>query len=74
MDLVIDYLGKRYVVGLKIWRGQEYHENREAQLAGYLDSCHLDTGYMLTYSFIHTRIKEISHLDVNGKKLIEVTV
>ena len=51
MDIVIDYLGERFVVELKIWRGQAYHEKGEIQLADYLDYYHLDKGYMLTYSF-----------------------
>ena len=37
MDLVIDYLGERHVVELKIWRGKAYHEEGERQLAAYLE-------------------------------------
>lgn len=74
MDLVIDYLGERYVVELKIWRGKAYHEKGEIQLAGYLDSYHLETGYMLTYSFKKTKEKGIRYHGINGKKLVEATV
>ena len=74
MDLVIDYLGERHVVELKIWRGKAYHEKGEVQLADYLDSCHLDTGYMLTYNFNKTGTPGIRHHIVNGRKLVEAMV
>lgn len=74
MDLVIDYLGRRHVVELKIWRGQAYHEKGERQLAGYLDSYHLDTGYMLTYSFNKGKKRSVDYRIIDGKKLMEATV
>jgi hypothetical protein len=74
MDLVIDYLGERHVVELKIWRGQAYHEKGEHQLAGYLESYHLDTGYMLTYSFNKGKKRGVEYRIIDGKKLIEATV
>ena len=51
MDLVIDYLGERFVIELKIWYGKSYHEKGERQLANYLEHYHLNKGYLLTYSF-----------------------
>ena len=41
MDVVIDYLGERFVVELKIWRGNAYNERGEEQLSDYLDYFHL---------------------------------
>ena len=74
LDLVIDYLGERYVLELKIWRGPAYHEKGEKQVAGYLESYHLDTGYMLTYNFNKNKKTGIEYRMVNGKKIIEATV
>ena len=74
MDIVIDYLGERFVVELKIWRGKAYHEKGEIQLADYLDYYHLDKGYMLTYSFNKNKTNEFTKNEVNGKTLIEVFV
>ena len=74
MDIVIDYLGERFVVELKIWRGQAYHEKGELQLADYLDYYHLDTGYMLTYSFNKKKNSVFTTKEVNGKTLIEAFV
>ena len=36
-DVIVDYLGKQYVIELKIWRGNEYNKRGEKQLAEYLD-------------------------------------
>ena len=74
MDVVIDYLGERFVVELKIWRGQAYHEKGEEQLANYIDYYHLDTGYMLTYNFNQKKSNGLISKTVNGKTLIEAFV
>jgi len=74
MDLVIDYRGERHVVELKIWRGQAYHEAGERQLAKYLESCHLDKGYMLTYSFNKVKAAGLSTVTVDGKTIVETIV
>ena len=74
MDIVIDYLGERFVVELKIWRGQVYHEKGEIQLADYLGYYHLDKGYKLTYSFNKKKNNEFTKNEVNGKTLIEAFV
>ena len=74
MDLVIDYLGERFVVELKIWDGKAYHEEGEKQLAAYLDALHLNKGYMLTYNFNKTKQQGMNRRIVNGKELIEAIV
>ena len=74
MDLVIDYLGERPVIELKLWRGQAYNEEGEKQLAAYLEACRLDKGYLLTYCFNNTKTPGLSRRTVNGKELIEALV
>lgn len=74
MDLVIDYLGERSVVELKIWRGQAYHEEGERQLVDYLDSLHLDKGYLLTYNFNKNKQIGLIEKTVKGKRLLEATI
>ena len=74
MDIVIDYLGERFVVELKIWRGEVYHEKGEQQLANYLDYYHLDKGYMLTYSFNKNKSTTLTTKIVQDKTLIEAFV
>jgi len=43
-DVVVDYLGRQYVIELKIWRGDSYNQRGERQLADYLDFFHLKEG------------------------------
>ena len=50
-DLIIDYRGHRYVVEMKIWRGENYNTRGEAQLCEYLDYFQVNTGYLLSFSF-----------------------
>lgn len=42
LDIVITYLKEKYLVELKIWRGDEYHQKGLKQLSEYLDINELD--------------------------------
>jgi len=74
MDVVIDYLGERFVVELKIWRGNAYNERGEDQLAAYLDYYHLDRGYMLSYNFNKKKTIGVHTVPVGDKTLVEAVV
>ncbi|WP_123053481.1 AAA-like domain-containing protein [Clostridium sp. JN-1] len=50
-DIVITYNKKMYILELKIWHGEEYHEKGLIQLAQYLEQYSLDTGYLLIFDF-----------------------
>ena len=71
MDVVIHYLGKRYVIELKIWRGERYNEKGEQQLKEYLDYFGLDTGYLLRFNFNKTKEAGVKRLEIDGKVLFE---
>ena len=49
--MVVDYLGERFIVEMKIWHGNEYNERGERQLAEYLDYFKQKKGYMLSFNF-----------------------
>ncbi|MEI6424049.1 MAG: AAA family ATPase, partial [Lentisphaerota bacterium] len=52
MDIVITYGAKQKdVVELKIWRGEEYHQEGLHQLSEYLDFQNLKHGYLLIFDF-----------------------
>lgn len=74
MDLVIDYLGQRYVVELKIWRGNAYNERGEKQLSDYLEYYHLKKGYMLSYNFNKNKKIGVHHVYLEDKELVEAVV
>ena len=77
MDVVIDYLGERFVVELKIWRGNAYNERGEEQLSDYLDYLdyfHLQKGYMLSYNFNKNKEVGVKTISVGEKVLVEACV
>ncbi len=75
MDVVIDYLGKQYVIELKIWRGDAYNERGEEQLCRYLEYFDLQEGYLLSFCFNQTKQSGLlPPIELNGRRLIEAIV
>lgn len=73
-DVIIDYLGKQYIIEMKIWHGEEYNTRGERQLSEYLDYYHLQTGYMLSFNFNQSKQVGIKQIEVGGKTLVEAVV
>lgn len=73
-DVVVDYQGEQFVIELKIWRGNAYHERGEAQLAAYLDYYHVNKGYMLSFCFNQKKQIGVRELVIGGKLLVEAVV
>ena len=73
-DVIVDYHGRQYIIEMKVWRGNAYHERGEKQLMDYLDHYHLKKGYMLSFCF--NRKKEIGVREVclGDKVLVEAVV
>ncbi|MDQ1354716.1 MAG: hypothetical protein QG657_5025 [Acidobacteriota bacterium] len=49
LDIVVTFENKKYIIELKIWRGESYHQEGIRQLCGYLDAQNETTGYLLVY-------------------------
>lgn len=49
LDVVVTYLDRKYVIELKIWRGEKYHQKGIEQLCDYLDRQDETRGYLLIY-------------------------
>lgn len=73
-DVIVDYLGERFVVELKIWRGNEYNERGEEQLAAYLEEYHLDKGYMISFNFNKNKRIGVKEVVLGGRKIVEAVV
>ena len=73
-DLIIDYYGVQFIIEMKVWRGNAYHERGEAQLTGYLDHYHLKKGYMLSFNFNKTKETGLREIQLGDKILIEAVV
>jgi hypothetical protein len=74
LDVVITYYEHRYIAELKIWRGEQAHQKGLLQLANYLDSLSLDTGYLIIFD--HKKVKNWASETVvaHGKNLFIVWV
>ncbi|MFI3212323.1 MAG: GxxExxY protein [Eubacteriales bacterium] len=73
-DIIIDYLGKQYIIEMKIWHGEEYNTRGEQQLTEYLDYYHLEKGYMLSFNFNENKEVGVKSIEIAGKILIEAVV
>ena len=73
-DVIVDYRGHQYVIEMKIWRGQEYNNRGEKQLAGYLDDYHVNKGYMVSCNCNRKMKTGIREIVFNDKVIIEAVV
>lgn len=73
-DVIVDYLGEQFVVELKIWRGNEYNERGEEQLAAYLEEYHLDKGYMISFNFNKNKRPGVREMLLGSRKIVEAVV
>ena len=73
-DVIIDYCKEQFVIEMKIWRGNAYHERGEEQLAEYLEYYHLNKGYMLSFNFNKKKQTGVKEIRIGNKVLIEAVV
>lgn len=73
-DIIVDYLGRQYVIEMKIWHGEEYNRRGEEQLMGYLADYGLDTGYMVSFNFNKSKTVGLKKICCRDKLLIEAVV
>lgn len=70
-DMVIHYLGRRYVIEMKIWRGERYNEKGEKQISEYLDYWGLKTGYLLSFCFNKNKEPGVAIVHIGDKTIYE---
>lgn len=73
-DVIIDYCKEQFVIEMKIWRGNAYHERGEEQLGEYLEYYHLNKGYMLSFNFNKKKQAGVKEIRIGNKVLIEAVV
>ena len=73
-DVIVDYLGKQYVIEMKIWHGDEYNCRGEQQLVGYLNEYHQTTGYLLSFNFNKNKKIGVKEIQYEDKVIIEAVV
>lgn len=73
-DIVVDYMGKQFIIELKIWKGEKYNADGEKQLIDYLNLYHLDRGYLLTFNFNKNKQAGIKEVFIQDKRILETIV
>lgn len=73
-DVIVDYLGKQYIIELKIWHGDEYNTKGEQQLSEYLDYYHINKGYLLSFNFNKNKQSGMHTIELNGRTIVEAIV
>ena len=74
MDVVVHWLGHRYVIELKVWRGERYRQRGEEQIRAYLDYFGLCVGYLLSFDFRRTKRPGVERIALGNAVLFEGTV
>ena len=73
-DVIVDYKGKRFVIELKIWRGNEYNTRGEQQLFEYLEFYKMEKGYLLSFNFNKNKKTGIQEIIYKEKRILEIVV
>ena len=73
-DVIVDYHGEQFIIEMKIWHGDEYHNRGEKQLIGYLDAYHQTKGYMVSFNFNKKKQIGVHEIVIGDKVLIEAVV
>jgi hypothetical protein len=72
LDILITYYQHQYVIELKLWRGQQAHENGLNQLTDYLDRLGLQEGALLIFDHQEQKQWKAEELSWNGKQIFAV--
>jgi hypothetical protein len=74
MDIVVTYLQEKYIIELKIWRGEESHKKGLQQLSNYLNIHGVTKGWLIIFDNRKnkSRSEEVIHFD--GKEIFAVWV
>ena len=74
LDIVITYNNHKYIIELKIWRGDNYHQKGLKQLADYLDINEQNKGYLLVFNFNKNKEYKKEEVIIDNKEITIVFV
>lgn len=74
MDLVVFYGLHKFIIEIKIWRGEKYGEDGYGQLAGYLKAHGMQRVYLLSFCDNKKSPRENRLLNYNGFEIYEEVV
>ncbi|MEM6697863.1 MAG: AAA-like domain-containing protein [Bacteroidota bacterium] len=74
LDIVVTYFQHRYIIELKKWYGNEYHQKGLLQLADYLDIHGVEEGFLVVFDDRKEKEWRTEEVVVEGKKVFGVWV
>lgn len=74
IDIVVVYQNRRYVIELKRWYGEEYHQQGLQQLSDYLDNYSLKKGFLLIYDLRENKEYRQETIQFRDKEIFAVWV
>jgi hypothetical protein len=76
MDVIITYKQEKFIIELKIWRGQKAHEKGIAQLSNYLETQGLGNGYLIIFDLLKKtrKVYKQDRIASNQKNIFAVWV
>lgn len=74
LDIVITYNSFKYIIELRVWNGQKYHEKGLNQLYDYLDVFSIYKGYLIIYNFNKNKEYKQEKIKVKDKEIFVVYV
>lgn len=74
LDVIITYFHHRYIIELKLWYGEEYHQKGLAQLADYLDIHGVSEGFLIIFDDRKEKSWKTEAIEHRGKDIFSVWV
>ncbi len=74
MDIVITYTTNIYILELKIWRGESYHQEGLEQLSNYLDFYNKKEGFLLIFNFNQKKEFKEENIEFGDKNILAIWV
>lgn len=74
LDIIVTYFQHRYIIELKLWYGEAYHQKGLIQLADYLDTHQVETGFLLIFDDRKKKSWKTEEIVHQGKDIFAVWV
>ena len=76
LDVVITFYNRKYIIELKLWRGESYHKRGLNQLYDYLEKENEDTGFLVIFDHRKESKNELKSewREEKGKKVFAIWI
>ena len=74
LDIIVTYFQHRYIIELKLWYGEEYHQKGLTQLADYLEIHDVSKGFLVVFDDRKKKSWKVAEVTHQGKDIFGVWV